>query len=1319
MGASSRSASESSSKSRKKNKKDCSRAKNGKARKKDLADSCSDGDDSRAESQEPRKKSRKSDKTRSRSHSGRKRSSDRGRGRSRDKKQKDRSRSHSRDEDRDPSPKYSTEDLWHRLENLKNWRGLGKKEKTRGKLTGVEKSDLRSLERKIEKRLESGYRSSCVRAALAVLERGFEFKKEHLEQMLAQSVQRPGVVQVCMTLQLVAISPTAAIGIEAFLRGLGVLVQRNAPVQLVRMWLNLGVPRGARALKDLPYDYDDEEKDLAAQELEDALGVITDDEEDARGATRSVIHFTCCKARPELNGRYERSEDMTAFGRPVYEKIVERRVQRDKGKGKGKCKNALQAELKKLLSAGDEEDDEVKMDIIVVHYRSDPKGMRNGWFFSRGTLAGEDMAWNAREAKGPPTGGWFVIRERAKLPDPIRIAEASNVEVRRSRRDEARRAVESIDPSKLRGRLETHDKVQAAAEYFGHFCMLMHLEHMEELRQIKRRNQRLPESELIRLGWSLDGLPCTGVFGRRDPRKVTLLGWEDPGSEMGALALPPNTSLERLKFKRGDSVTISESAQQVRRHKGEELEKIGDGFVADLRPAKGREEAQLVIRLRGCWPDDAMTRRWRIDKGANSTLYERQLQAMLNLVTKPRPRVSELLITAKVGLADSWSKQWRKGGMSDEDKRAAVLAAEKAALAAGSDPKDQPAAKLAKLNPGGTESAKLDAALKEVKTLTHLNQSQRDAVRSAMKSTCTVIQGPPGTGKTHVSVQIMKMWSKTLDLSPLLATSDSNVAVDNIAMGLKAEGVKAVRVGRPDKINRILEAITLECLLDKEKEELDGQDYQARYRSKSRSKSGSPVRLRHKSGSRSRSRGSSSDRGRKGKGKGKGKLGKKSKADFELQMRILQDADVICTTTISSGGDFFSKFAFAGILVDEAAQATELAAVVPLILRGTQRLVLVGDQCQLPPTVQSTEAEERGLSLSLYSRMVDGGGVTPFLLDKQYRSHPLIAEFSARIFYANRLKTGVKERDRKPPRGLPWPREGVPICFVDTSSEEQTEGDSKLNPGEADLVVKIIQDVFFQRELEVTEIGVVTPYVAQVRLLKRLIRNVVPENADPELLEVASVDNFQGREKELIVFSAVRSNRTGTVGFLADWRRLNVMLTRARRGLCICGNSRTLRADEHWSKWLDFYARVSSGRARTPSPQKQTEKVDPHEDASQREARLKKERMEAARRLSMAIRFPGLAMAQQEKRERSPSRSASPGLLGEADQLTKVKGGRTKPRRKTPSPHRPLKVVKEVGIGRRRGNEFASSNGAPAKAKAKPKAKVAVAASDGEDNNSD
>ncbi|CAK9070930.1 unnamed protein product [Durusdinium trenchii] len=1325
----------------------------------------------------------------------------------------------------------------------------GKKERQRKDLTGAEKDDLRSLERKLEKRLNTGYRTSCIRTALMILEMGFEIKQDQMGRMLAQCMQRPGIVQICMTIKLLQIAPNAMIPVEHFLRGLGVLVQRNFPVQILRTWLNMGCPRDQRSLRPLPYDYDEDEKRMVAQDLEDALGlldgavgrekrtggssgcekkpyppwkieikinvddhftksskarIITDDEEDRRGADRRVILVQDCKARPELNGKYERSSDLVAHGRPVFEKKAE--VRNRKGKGKGKGKHDAN-EMKRLLMPHMLDDDDITIEVMVIHYKQ----------------AGPGLAWNGRDTKGPPTGGWFVIRDRQKLPDP------------------GARSLEQLDGNRN----------VMSSEYFGHFCrwgeeeqlasvgMLMHLEHMEELRQIRRRTETMQDAELQRLGWTLDGLPCIGIFGRRDPKKNTIIGtlvnrvttlvtrwcgisesaaigdcWEDPGSEMGTLQLPPNTQFDRLKFKRGDSVIISESRQQVR-VKGEALEKLGEGFIADIQLPRGRDgESKMIIRLRGCWPDDAMSRRWRIDKGANSTLYERQLQAMLNLVNKDRSRVPELLISAKVGLADSWAKQWRKGqGVTDEDKELAAKAAEQAEKDVI---REKEAAKLARLNPGGASSDKLDNALKEVKTLSHLNTSQRDAVRpdrgtsgqrrSALRTTCTVIQGPPGTGKTHVSVQIMKMWSKTLDLSPLLATSDSNPAVDNIAIGLRKEGVRAVRVGRPDKINRILEEITLECLLDKEKEEMKNRQYEARFKSRSRSKTGSPKRRKVSRSSPSGEQLSTSaellagrirlrekrqpqiadDDGGKGKGKGKGNV----KNDFELQMRILQapDADVICTTTISSGGDFFSKFAFAGVLIDEAAQATELAAIVPLILRGSQRLVLVGDQCQLPPTVQSSEAEERGLSLSLYSRMVDSGGLTPFLLDTQYRSHPVIAEFSARTFYAGKLKSGIKGSDRKQIRGLPWPNHQSPIAFLPSDGQEEEEGESKYNPTEAELVQRLVQDAFFQRELEITEIGVVTPYVAQVRLLKRMCKQIIPEGMDPELLEIASVDQFQGREKDLIIFSAVRCNRVGNVGFLADWRRLNVMLTRARRGMVVVGNSHTLKADEHWEKWLQFYEKVASGRARSPSPTKKKQEAPPNETEEEKEARLKKERIEAARKLSMAIRFPGLAMAQQKKKvtgvphrgwskapglhpsacgyefrsatpdilsgeewrcidlpallreqeERSRSRSWSPeggGLVGQADSkfkanrgaaaretharaprhvitrvvdhpgLDQAMGGRTKARVKTPSPDRPLKQVKAIGIGRRnKADEFTKKGPTNGAAKAKPKA---------------
>lgn len=287
-------------------------------------------------------------------------------------------------------------------------------------------------------------------------------------------------------------------------------------------------------------------------------------------------------------------------------------------------------------------------------------------------------------------------------------------------------------------------------------------------------------------------------------------------------------------------------------------------------------------------------------------------------------------------------------------------------------------------------------------------------------------------------------------------------------------------------------------------------------------------------------------------------------------MKILRETQVICTTTIAAGADFLSKFQFEAVLIDEVAQATELSAMVPVVLRGAKRIVLVGDHCQLPPAVLSSEAEMRGLSLSVYSRLSQAGGIKPFLLNTQYRSHPKLAEFSSNAFYDGRLKSGVEADKRQPPKGIKWPNPDCPVAFINVDAQEEAEGDSKANSIEAQMIADIVRNVLHSKELKVSEVGVVTPYMAQVRRLRQLLRPVLPPGADPRLLECASVDNFQGREKELIVFSAVRSNKAGNVGFLADWRRLNVMITRARRGLVVVGNAETLRSDHIWGHWLDF-----------------------------------------------------------------------------------------------------------------------------------------------------
>lgn len=207
---------------------------------------------------------------------------------------------------------------------------------------------------------------------------------------------------------------------------------------------------------------------------------------------------------------------------------------------------------------------------------------------------------------------------------------------------------------------------------------------------------------------------------------------------------------------------------------------------------------------------------------------------------------------------------------------------------------------------------------------------------------------------------------------------------------------------------------------------------------------------------------------------------------------------------------------------------------------------------QLPPTVLSTKAEEEGLGVPLFSRMV-ACGVPPFMLDTQYRMHPGISMFPSDLFYGGKLNDGVSPPERRPLAGFPWPREEFPVAFIPvTEGSEIDDGASKANQAEAAAVCDAVVALLGGGQCSVSQIAVVTPYAAQVRLIRRGLREVLPKG--PPFVEVSSTDGFQGREKEAVVFSAVRSNSYGSVGFVSDWRRINVSFTRARRALIVVGN---------------------------------------------------------------------------------------------------------------------------------------------------------------------
>lgn len=291
----------------------------------------------------------------------------------------------------------------------------------------------------------------------------------------------------------------------------------------------------------------------------------------------------------------------------------------------------------------------------------------------------------------------------------------------------------------------------------------------------------------------------------------------------------------------------------------------------------------------------------------------------------------------------------------------------------------------------------------------------------------------------------------------------------------------------------------------------------------------------------------------------------------------VRSAQVIVATCIGSGMEVLNSKGDAGwfqrVVIDECTQACEPAALVALG-RGCEQAVLVGDHAQLPATVLSKLAKRDGLGVSLFERMVSSNGLEPTLLNEQRRMHSSIAEFPNQAFYASQLVNAVEDSALAPVPGFRWPNQDSRVCFVDVASHdtEGKRGFSTFNATEADAIADAVCG-FVNAGVEPHEFCVLTPYQAQRAEIARALR----DRGFGHLLGVLSVDTvdgYQGMERDLVLFSATRSNSNRSLGFLADPRRMNVMLTRARRGLVVFGHGDTLRQSQaegsHWASWLDW-----------------------------------------------------------------------------------------------------------------------------------------------------
>ena len=409
-----------------------------------------------------------------------------------------------------------------------------------------------------------------------------------------------------------------------------------------------------------------------------------------------------------------------------------------------------------------------------------------------------------------------------------------------------------------------------------------------------------------------------------------------------------------------------------------------------------------------------------------------------------------------------------------------------------------------------------------VQPLTPLNKSQEAAVYASLKQRLTLVHGPPGTGKTHVACEIVRqLLSREEDKSrPILVVAETNVAVDNLCEKLMIQQVRVIRIGKLEHISPHVRHISLEGQVEKKRVQ-EGKD-----------KRKSPF------------------------------------PDKKMTKSILNAAQVVAATCTSAGDSSLKGMDFTFVIIDEATKVTEPTSLISLV-HGCQRLTLIGDPEQLPPILpvtknfSDTELPLLDLSVTLFHRLQR---VLPAIfLTEQHRMHPELAVFPSQKFYGGRLLTAScrSQQQLALQEEIPILERSKPIAFVTVCKTEKRIGTSFCNPAEANAVVRII-DYLIKHKVSTQQIAVLTPYTGQLKCIQ--------EQCQREkilLHNLYTIDSFQGREADVIVFSTVRCNTQGELGFVNDKYRMNVLLTRAKHGLIGIGCKETLSAGSPlWKEWL-------------------------------------------------------------------------------------------------------------------------------------------------------
>ena len=468
-----------------------------------------------------------------------------------------------------------------------------------------------------------------------------------------------------------------------------------------------------------------------------------------------------------------------------------------------------------------------------------------------------------------------------------------------------------------------------------------------------------------------------------------------------------------------------------------------------------------------------------------------------------------------------------------------------------------------------------------------LNPTQERAVNEVLwEKDVAIVHGPPGTGKTTTLVEAIN--ETLMRESQVLVCAQSNMAVDWISEKLVDRGINVLRIGNPTRVN----------------DKMLGFTYERRFESHADYPQLWAIRKAIRELRKNRKKGSENYHQKMDRLKSRA-----AEIELRINAELFGEARVIACTLVGSAHHLLEGMKFGTLFIDEAAQALEAACWIPM--KRASRVILAGDHCQLPPTVKSIAALRAGLGKTLMERIAENKPEVVTLLKIQYRMNDEIMRFSSDWFYGGKVESAPQIKYRSV---LDYDH---PITWIDTSNEEnqitiegedapedsastassvsaanqnsdlnfkeQFVGESfgRINKAEAELTLLTLAEYFTKiskrRVLEERiDVGIISPYRAQVQYLKKLIKKYEFFKPYRRLISVNTVDGFQGQERDVILISLVRSNDEGQIGFLKDLRRMNVAMTRARMKLIILGNKDTMTKHPFYKKLWEYVEAINN-----------------------------------------------------------------------------------------------------------------------------------------------